>query len=431
MKPNIVFVLIDALRPRNLSLFGYSRETDRNIKKLASESILFTNNFSVSNASYPSLTSIFSGNYPNNSGIIHQYPNTEPEEIEKLRKNKFWLPVYLKNQGYETIATCTMDMWFKKGFDYHKAIEISRPSLYRKIVNNQIIKKILLKLPSSIYSLGKSIMKRDPALDFPSPEETSNLAIEKIKTAKKPFFLFVYFEDTHFPYARIRRPETSGKTEISDITRNIKENSQKEYVKKRFVDIKLKYLEQIKEKYDIAIKEVDNHVGRIIDFLKKTRNWDNTIFILTSDHGDSLDEHGIYLEHAGLYDEVLHVPLIMHVPGIKNNKNNELIQSIDISATILDLLKDKKNIDGKSLLSVIKGKTGRKYVYAYDGVCKDRVMVRTKNRKLIISKNGKCYLCGAEHSRKYEEYDIQEDPKETKNLYNGKSELEKYLKSNN
>ena len=84
MKPNIVIIISDALRPKDLSLYGYSVENDRNIKKIASDSVVFENNFSASNASDPSLTSIFSGQYPTTNGFIHQHPFMKEEETNQV-----------------------------------------------------------------------------------------------------------------------------------------------------------------------------------------------------------------------------------------------------------------------------------------------------------------------------------------------------------
>lgn len=429
MRSNIIIILLDALRLKNLSLYGYNKETDKNIKKIASESIVFNQHFSSSNSSDPSLTSLFSGQYPTSHGIIHQYPNAKKEEIDKLRKNKFWLPIYLKNIGYDTLALTPVCMWFKKGFNYiEKESEIN---YYRKIANNEIIKKILLKFPNFFYIFGKKIIKYKSSVKFPQPKEVINLAISKIKRIKKPFFLYMHFEDTHFPYPNVKTPKIKGKITLKKILEKIKDDSQKEYIKKRFFDASANCLEQIKEKCDKAIENIDKEVGRFYLFLKKEKLWENTIFIIIADHGDSIDEHGIYFSHAGLYDETIHVPLIMHVPGLEPTKIDELTQHMDIAPTILDFLNQKKKIkiDGKSLINLIKKrKPIRDKIISFDGLCKDRKTIRIKTRKLILSKDGKCYLCGAQHGEKKEEYDLENDPKELNNVYSGKNELEKFLK---
>ena len=91
-KPNVIFIVIDALRPKNLSMFSYEKETDKNLKKIANENIFFRNYFSTSNSTAPALNSIFTGLYPPNHGILHQFPYTTDEEIENMYdKRKFWL----------------------------------------------------------------------------------------------------------------------------------------------------------------------------------------------------------------------------------------------------------------------------------------------------------------------------------------------------
>ena len=416
MKPNIVMIVIDGLRPKDLSLYGYPKETDKNIKKIASESVVFNQNFSASNASDVSMTSIFSGQYPKTSGFIHQMPRTEKEEIEKLKKNKFWLPLYLQKKSYSTISATPQYMWFKKGFDYSKEKVAEGKG---KLLNIPIIKKILLRLPNWMYRLGKRLVKIRASPLFYSSKQIIDLSISKIKETKKPFFLFMHLVDTHCPYAGVRSRKIKGKNTIDGILKNINYSSQKEYIKKRFFDSSTNSLEQIKGKLDDSIISVDKEVGRLSDFLKRKNLWKNTIFIILSDHGDTFGENKNYFCRGGLYDSTVHVPLIMHLPGIKPKKINELTSSIDIAPTIVDALKDTKiRIDGKSLIPLMKKQENfRKEIILSDGFCKSRTGIRTKTKKRIISEDGKCYLCGAQHGEIREEYDLKKDPEEIHNIY--------------
>lgn len=431
MKPNIVMIISDALRPKDLSLYGYNKETDPNIKKIASESIVFEKNFSASNASNPSLTSIFSGQYPTTHGFIHQHPFTKKEEIDKLRKNKFWLPIYLKKSGYATISATPLYLWFKKGFDYYMDRE-SKEVRGNKFLNIPIIKRILLALPGWAYSFGKKLIKVRASPHFYPSNEVIDLAISKIKETKKPFFLFMHFVDTHYPYPAIKKKKINGNTSIKKILGEIDYPLQKEYIKKRFCDTSASCLEEIKKKRDESIIYADEQIGRLYSFLKKIKLWDNTIFIILSDHGDNFGEHKIYFCRGGLYDPSVHVPLIMHLPNIKAKKIDALTQSIDIAPTILEILGEKKiKRDGKSLIRLIKtGKKIRDYVLLNDGFCENRGAIRTETRKLIISDESKCYLCGAVHGKGKEEYDLEKDPDEEKNIYFEKSELERFLPKN-
>jgi arylsulfatase A-like enzyme len=426
MKPNIVILVIDALRPKNMSLFGYKKETDKNIKNLANEAILFTQHISTSNSTTPSLTSLFTGKYPKNNGIIHQFPYIKPEEIEKLKEEKFWLPVYLNSKGYDTIGIDWIGLWFKRGFNYYEEKE-DKP---KGFLNNERVRKLLLSLPSWTYKLGKKLIKKRASASFPPVEKTIELAIDKIKNSNKPFFLFMHLWDTHFPFPTTQNPENSYEKDMEKIIENIKEDSQKEYVKKRIADINIKSSQGIIDKYDLAVKNVDANLGKLIDFMKHNEMWENTLFIVLGDHGDSLTEHGIYFSHSGLYDESIHVPLIMKIPKLKGKKINELVQNVDIAPTILEILGDKQKLefDGKSLMPLIKnGKKIRKFAFSNDGLAENISSIRTKNRKLIISKDSKCHLCKSNHHIQKEEYDLIKDGNELDNIYSENSKLEKKL----
>lgn len=386
---NIVILMIDALRVKNLSLFGYNKETDKTIKELAKENILFKQHFSTSNATAPALTSILTGLYPPTHGIIHQIPYTKQEEMDAVEKVKFWLPTFLKSKGYETICVDWVGLWLKKDFDFYGEEDEENPKL-------------------------------DSESLFISSKKTIDIAISQIKKSKKPFFLFTHFWDTHFPFPNT--PYNSGSTEEDreKMLAGIINESQREYLRKRIMKTNLHTLEDMENKYDLAIKEIDFQIGRLCNFLKSENLWEDTIFVVLGDHGDNLTSHGIYFSHAGLYDDSIHVPMILRLPGIGKTEINELSQHVDIIPTILDYLNlGKENcFEGFSLLPIIEGKESfRKKVFAFDGLCNDIKTVRTKDRKFILAKDNFCNLCKASHHEKMEEYDLEKDPEETKNIF--------------
>src|SRR3989344_4923484 len=384
---NVVIIIIDALRPKNLSLFGYSKETDKHLKEIAKEGILFRNFFSVTNSTFPTITSLFTGKYPPTHGIMHQAPYASQEEYEKLlgtEQPKFWLPNYLREKEYYTIGIDWIGLWFKDGFDYYGE---KKEAAYKKFTKNAVVKKMLLNLPSWAYNFGKGFVKKKNEELFPSAKQMTNVAIEKIKeseTVKKPFFLFMHFEDTHFPYPNVPKPKSSRKKDIEEVLRKIPTHSQREYFKKRVVDIGLDSIEDMKDKYDLAIRGIDEQIGRIRSFLIKNGQWENTTFIILSDHGDCLDEHGVYFSHASLFDETVHVPLIMKIPGFESKEIEEFAQTPDIVPTILERFEERQDFEGKSLIPLIKnGNPIRDKVFLFDGLAPDVKAVRTKERKLV------------------------------------------------
>lgn len=394
MMKNIVIIVIDAFRPKNLSLFGYRKETDKNLKEIAKEGIVFRNFFSSSNTTAPSLMSIFTGRLPSNHGIMHQFPYTTEEEIEKMRRErKFWLPSFLQSKGYETLAIDWLGMFFEEGFDYYKEREEwqGKPNL---------------------------------SANFSPAKDTINLAIAKIEETKKPFFLFVHLWDTHFPFPTIEY-KGEQKKDISEVLEEIEGQAQKEYFKKRIMasNVDLYSIEEMKEKYDEAIKEVDKQIGKLRQYLKERGLWEQTIFMALGDHGTNLTEHNIYFSSSSLFDETIHAPCVAHIPGFEQKDIEDFAQNIDLAPTLLDLLGDKKNdkdwqFDGKSMVNLIKNNERiRDEVFFFDGLAKDIKGVRTKNRKTIVAKNPECYLCKSSHHQEREEYDLIKDPREEKNIH--------------
>jgi arylsulfatase len=390
--PNIVMVIVDAFRPDHLSMFGYEKETDKNLKRIAKDAVLFRNQFSVSNATAPAVTSILSGLLPSSHGVIHQFPYTKPEEEEKAEKIKFWFPTFLSDHGYETMAFDWIGSWFTKGFDYYKESEVEIEGL------------------------------------FPPTKMTVDLAISKMKRAKKPFFAFLHLWDTHFPFHNTPY-KGSGTNEEEKILASIKDEKQKAYVKNRMDAAKLYSVKDVSGKYDETIKIIDQEVGRLYDFLNEDGLLENTIFILLGDHGDIVHEHGIYFSHCGLFDGSTRAPLMIKLPGVKGKETGEMVQNIDLVPTLLELFGEKnKDLDGRSLMPLIKeGKKIRDEVFIFDGLANDVKSVRTNDRKLIIAQDNFCNLCKASHHYGKEEYDLKNDPKEEKNVFSEKSSMLKHF----
>lgn len=403
-KKNIVIILIDALRTKNLSLFGYDKETDKNIKEIAKEGITFRNLFSSSNCTAPSLTSIFTGRIPRNHGIIHQFPYTTEEEIGKMYTvRKFWLPSFLQDKGYETIAVDWIGMFFEDGFNYYKEREDWQGEL-------------------------------KTTANFAPAKDTMDLAISKLKEAKdKPFFLFAHFWDTHFPFLTTEFNEIEEKT-VEEAVSEIESDSQKEFYRKR---IQAKgnntySVDGMMRKYDAAIMEVDKQIGKLRDYLKENNLWDNTIVLILGDHGVTLKDHGIYFSSSSLYDETIHPPFVARIPGIENKEVKGFVQNQDIVPTLLEVIgekiEDMDQFDGKSMMPLIsEGKEIHDKVVFYDGLSAQVKGIRTKDRKLIVAENPECHLCKGTHHTEKEEYDLVKDFGENENIYSGESSLEKDL----
>ena len=162
---------------------------------------------------------------------------------------------------------------------------------------------------------------------------------------------------------------------------------------------------------------IDDQIGRILELLRNTGQWDNTIIVFTSDHGDMVSGHGmIYKIGSNAYEELYHVPAVIRVPGIESHKIIEsLVSSIDLLPTILAAAKVEipSNIDGKNLMPLLKGESNsfRKEVYAEmhsTGPMDKMIMMRNERYK---------YVYHWQVDDVDELYDLYEDPGELNNLY--------------
>jgi arylsulfatase A-like enzyme/Flp pilus assembly protein TadD len=149
---------------------------------------------------------------------------------------------------------------------------------------------------------------------------------------KSPWFLWVHCYDPHDPYSP---PEPFRK----------------------------QYREAL---YDGEVAYVDAALDKLFNFLEKNNLFENTIIILTGDHGEALGDHGEVHHGFFAYNEVLWIPLIIYSPGIKNGCNDQYVSHIDIFPTICDLIGIKKlsHFQGISLASLLDGKkTPQRYIY--------------------------------------------------------------------
>lgn len=305
------------------------------------------------------------------------------------------------------------------------------------------MRNLYKKSPALLRKIGARIYERVCSARERLGEKYTQIAKEKIKEIakdNKPFFLFIHYWDVHIPYnppkklLKIFMREDYG--ELPELDRIMWEidGEWKNRLKKFTRGIR-KTAEML-ARYDACIRYVDEQVGQIIDILEKKNIFEETIIIITSDHGESLIEHGIYFDHHGLYDESIHVPLIIIYPKIFcPQKINGFIQHVDVVPTLLDLLdiEDKKyNIDGKSFIPLVKEKKEiRKFIFAEEAYTQRKKCIRTEKYKYIYSnslEDAICRYCGKIHGGIEELYYLETDPAEIQNIAEEEPQIVNELK---
>jgi len=407
--PNILLIVVDALRARNLGCYGYPRSASSNIDNLAKEGVLFEDAFSCANVTDASLTTIFSGKYPLSHGILRHGQRIKKEEIRKLHKSGTrFLPQILKKRGYTTLAVDWLGRWHRSGFDYY---------------SNMIHHGKPIGLPVNwIDSKLRALSRRYAAFQMSTTIDNARAVTARAENliatyGKKRFFLFLHYWDTHTPYG----PSTDFYEKIGDESAN--------KMIKGIINL-MSWRARIQEyilRYNVAIAYIDHEIGKLMKNLETQGLLDQTLIILTSDHGESLTEHGIFFAHKGLYDVTIHVPLIFRYSDFpKNERIKGFVQHFDILPTITNFLDiEYKEYDGKNALPLVYGETKQLHsaVYAEEAYYERKRAIRTINYKYINA------LSTAYRGSKEELYDLNKDSEETQNIIEQKPEIASALRT--
>jgi len=447
-KPNIIFIVVDALRYSNLGYYN-DRKVTPNIDNLAKKGIMFKNAFSSINFTDPSVTSIFAGKYPISTGLLKHGVQVTKKDVTGLADLKFIAEI-LKSDGYNTYALDWLSRWYRRGFDFYlgffdyidkafesdgkKKAQPKKESKFRSFIKRTLI-------PQSVYALKKKReflynLEKNPYIE--NAQKISERAVKIIEEQKEPFFLFMHFWDTHSPYNPPEKYLEEKKGYFNnkeDIKEHIGNNRINKRIKNLFYDTKT--INKIIAKYEGEVRFIDSQIKNVIEALEKNKLIDDTIIIITGDHGESFIEHGILFDHHGLYDQSTHVPLIFHCPKrFKPSQIDSLVQHVDLLPTIVDILKikDEFNFDGKSLIPLIKNKKDkiRDFIFTEEAYIENKRAIRTKNYKYITTlsdERKKCKFCQVIHGENEELYDLKKDPLEVNNLINEEQDIANKLKS--
>ena len=443
MIKNVVLITVDCLRADHLSCYGYERKTTPNLDELAKKGILFTHAFANGPWTPASFPSILTSTYP------LQYPHFDYH----LSPERVMLSEILKGKGYSTGAFhsnpyLSSFYGYNRGFDIFsdflftkERIEVGRAnpflrkaqtvmkslfgdqgSFYRFSVN--IRKKIIKESKRNRMKKAKKLLEIDQKIE--DAEVTNAKAISWLKNTKMPFFLWIHYMDVRVGYTP---PEkcleffTYFASSLRDKTK-IRKLSEKKYRWKEgvenFSDHELRLM---KDLYDAEIRYTDGHIKFLLDEISDLELLRDTLVIVSADHGEELLEHGGIGHGAKLYDELLHVPLILNAPELgKSRVLDDLVSLIDLAPTVVDILNIRKPEKwlGKSLLPLIKGEEKR----IDNGVISEvssgderKTAYRTKKWKLILD----------EEKNAYELYDLENDREEKNNVAKKNPDIVNYF----
>jgi len=404
-KRNIVLITLDSVRADHCSFMGYHRNTTPNIDRMARKGLYFENAIASEVGTPSSMITIFTGEH---SGIN---PTTDPRPWREVIKNRKTLAQVLSEKGYATgafnpNAFVSSYYGFNKGFNYfedflHGSEQSSSGALRRlrakifDIVAKRGKKGIFFTLRNFIMFLSREEI-------FRSWESYYDLILKWTSKALNPFFLWVLIIDTHHPYLTPRRFR-----KYSNFFEMWYSNYKLQKVKWRN-KLSPREREWLVNAYDDSIRYADSFIGRLWNDLKDF----DPIFIIHADHGEGFCEHGLYGHGPFLYEEFIHVPLVIYNADVKG-RIEDPVSLLGLAPTILELIGEENEFPSESFLH-----GGRDWVVSmvFEEE-KRKVAVRMKEWKFIIGQKEEDEL-----------YYLKKDPHEQENVINEYPELAKEMR---
>lgn len=305
-KPSIILITIDTLRADHLGCYGYSKNTSPNIDQFAEEALLFENCLSHASDTLLSFSSILTGFLP------HETKSTE----------KFFLPV-----GVKTLAEILQEEGYKT----------------TAVISNYILQK-KQGYDQGFMIYDDTMNQRELVRQWPerTAEHTTNRAIELLKEFHKDqLFMWVHYQDPHGPYTP---PESFGKLFRNPRQKplNIKLNTSLSgrggIPAYQILNNNTDYYHYVSQ-YDGEIRYQDEHFKRLVEALKQFGLYDDSLLILSSDHGEGMGEHDYFFAHReNLYNSLTHVPLVIKYGKQLTGRRTDFVQHLDIFPTVLKVL---------------------------------------------------------------------------------------------
>lgn len=338
--PNVLLIVLDTVRASCLSLYGHNRPTTPNLERLAKKGIVFTEARSTAPWTSPTHASMLTGRWPHELSIAPSVPldRTYPTLAEVLAKQGYATAGFVGNIYYCN-ALYGMDRGFAR---YDDAYENQTVSLFETLWNSAIGKRVIQTLGYS-RQLDDGVTLRRKSAEMLNRDVLDWLAA---KPAKQPFFAFINYYDAHRPYV------LNGESDLRFGLASLPIDAQRK-IDKTFQDvaegkpappdltpeqISNDLIDLYHDSYDSCIAYLDRQVGRLVDEIDKRGLLDNTLVIVTSDHGEAMGEHGLIIHGASVYREETHVPLLVVPParGSTKMRVREPVSVREIPATVAE-----------------------------------------------------------------------------------------------
>lgn len=388
---NVVLITIDSLRSDHIGFLSDSVDNTSRMDALAADANLATDTMSPSSHTRASVPALLTSQYP------HRYFANFFGDVDFPT-----LSTYLSDADDDfTTAAFHSNPLISRHFGYDEGFDEFYDGL-------QFVEST--RLPETITNVYAKLTRLLRRFPYEPAEAITKRAQSWLSDVREPFFLWVHYMDPHGPYALNRQLGYIDKYRSERLWQKAVSSPEEVSSTER---------KKLKAAYRGEVGHTDEHIGDLVDALD---TMDETMVVLTGDHGEEFYEHGQYSHTPNLYETVTNVPLIIDMPDAAETVSPPTVplSGLDIVPTILDAfdIEPRVELAGQSLIPALHGEQlSREHVIVETNLGEDALFgVRTQQWKYIVTDEGR------------ELYDLSADPGEQNDLFGTEQEVESRLK---
>jgi arylsulfatase len=401
-RPNILFLTIDALRADRLGCYGHPGGLTPNLDRLAANGLRFSTCItggSWTQAAFPVLmTSTHASMF---GGCLGPLSPGRPSPVEALRQAGY------ATGGFSTSPLLSKGYAYQRGFQHFVDLPPNEndPGL-RKMRGGQR----MLRTPAT-HAVSRLLgVRTRPARLYVSAEQLTDEITAWLSGIEQPFFVWAHYMDVHWPYHIEHQLTQPG--QIAQAWRDL---AHLHAVNWKQAPISAEQIQHYTRLYEQALVYTDAQLGRLVRFLEASRHSRDTIIVIAADHGEEMMEHGRWGHwENNLYDEILRVPLIIHLPAYPGQRVIETqVRTLDIMPTLLELsgVREPEGLLGASLSPLW---TMQEYRYNHPAAVGE--MWRDTWHRIAIRTESFKYIWDSQKADQPELLDLVHDPGETENV---------------
>jgi arylsulfatase A-like enzyme len=339
----VIVYLIDTLRADRLGLYGYDKPTSPVIDALAKESVVFDSAYSAAPWTLPSIASLYTSRYPCEHGVLRTRFALSPQLptlAEHLQSLGYATASYHQNAFAGTIAGLSRGFQVDEFRQDMETLDVDTKAFLAKAGANPFFLYLHSMEPHASYFAPRELIRR-----------FGHVSIDDREAYRAHWIAYrlMWYADS-----KAERP--IGTTDTTE-----------------GIDEAISNIEALRDSvnilYDASVAFADQELGQTIQVLRDTGVWDRAVFILLADHGEELEDHGLWFHDQSVYEEMTHVPLMVHFPkGAHGGRRvAERVSLLDVMPTILDYLGRPElctGCRGSSLLPLVDPARGGSYASA-------------------------------------------------------------------